>query len=331
MGVTGMLAAANGLRHTDPLAELLGLRIGCDSTSRDRSCRLPDRPNPRWKGEDSADLTRRQHGYRSATQIAVGPGSPDVPFSGPGRAHRRYDAHVLPHPVDRPLVFLDVDGPLIPFKARPAGEISPDTSPDGGGNPLLDRLDPEDGRRLLALGCPLIWATTWGADANEIICPRLGCRNCHSSNGRTTTSRCMGCTGRPGPSPGGPPGTRSSGSTTRSPTRPAMGGCPSPRAGTSSPCRPRHRSDTAGLRGASRLARSRLKTDPVPAWTCEPSVRSATKRRRAPVIRCTWSRPLPILAGGSRVSRAGRSAHHVGGVQRRRPGRGRPAAHRISG
>ncbi len=174
MGVTGMLAAANGLRHTDPLAELLGLRIGCDSTSRDRSCRLPDRPNPRWKGEDSADLTRRQHGYRSATQIAVGPGSPDVPFSGPGRAHRRYDAHVLPHPVDRPLVFLDVDGPLIPFKARPAGEISPDTSPDGGGNPLLDRLDPEDGRRLLALGCPLIWATTWGADANEIICPRLG-------------------------------------------------------------------------------------------------------------------------------------------------------------
>ncbi|MDR7275713.1 HAD domain-containing protein [Catenuloplanes atrovinosus] len=70
----------------------------------------------------------------------------------------------------RPLVFLDVDGPLIPFRARPV----PGTAADGGGNPLLDRLDPADGRRLLALDCPLIWATTWGADANEIIAPRLG-------------------------------------------------------------------------------------------------------------------------------------------------------------
>ena len=45
---------------------------------------------------------------------------------------------------------------------------------DDGGNPLLDRLNPDDGRKLLAFGCPLIWATTWGADANEIISPRLG-------------------------------------------------------------------------------------------------------------------------------------------------------------
>jgi hypothetical protein len=42
------------------------------------------------------------------------------------------------------------------------------------GNPLIDRLDPADGRRLLALGCHLVWATSWMSDANEVIGPRLG-------------------------------------------------------------------------------------------------------------------------------------------------------------
>lgn len=76
---------------------------------------------------------------------------------------------------DRPLVFLDVDGTLITFKWRSTtswrrGSTS-DTAAD---NPLLDRLEPEDGRRLRALGCDLIWATTWMEEANEVISPRLG-------------------------------------------------------------------------------------------------------------------------------------------------------------
>lgn len=73
---------------------------------------------------------------------------------------------------DRPIVFLDVDGTLIPFRSRTTAPGPPVA--DGPGNPLLARLDPEDGRRLLALGCHLVWATTWMSDANELVAPRLG-------------------------------------------------------------------------------------------------------------------------------------------------------------
>jgi hypothetical protein len=65
------------------------------------------------------------------------------------------------------LLFLDVDGTLLPFAAR-----SRVAKPSG--NPLLDRLDPLDGVRLRALGCSLVWATTWMATANEVLSPRLG-------------------------------------------------------------------------------------------------------------------------------------------------------------
>ncbi|WP_157993126.1 HAD domain-containing protein [Streptomyces sp. Go-475] len=78
---------------------------------------------------------------------------------------------------ERPLLFLDVDGPLIPFgpSSGHAQAIAADAWTSGDqGNPLLTRLDPELGARLTALGCHLVWATTWMAEANEVISPRIG-------------------------------------------------------------------------------------------------------------------------------------------------------------
>lgn len=80
---------------------------------------------------------------------------------------------------ERPLLFLDVDGPLIPFGAasgqHPGGYPTYGTDPVGPDeNPLLARINPAHGRRLMALPCELVWATTWMAEANETVAPRLG-------------------------------------------------------------------------------------------------------------------------------------------------------------
>ncbi|WP_105974744.1 HAD domain-containing protein [Streptomyces geranii] len=86
-------------------------------------------------------------------------------------------------PAPRPLLFLDVDGPLIPFGGT--REQYPDGYPTyaparrprvavSEANPLLSRIDPSLGSRLGALGCELVWATSWLGEANECVAPWLG-------------------------------------------------------------------------------------------------------------------------------------------------------------
>lgn len=81
----------------------------------------------------------------------------------------------------RILLFLDVDGPLIPFGGPPQQDPAPrrtsayaPMAQDAPANPLLTRLNPGHGPQLIALGCDLVWATSWAAEANEEISPRIG-------------------------------------------------------------------------------------------------------------------------------------------------------------
>ena len=70
---------------------------------------------------------------------------------------------------ERPLLFLDVDGPLLPFGEDPQRKGRHATP-----HPHLTRLSPRLGLRLAALPCELVWATTWEDNANAEIAPRLG-------------------------------------------------------------------------------------------------------------------------------------------------------------
>jgi hypothetical protein len=72
--------------------------------------------------------------------------------------------------VTRPLLFLDVDGTLLPFAAPAWAEQWEPGTP----YPLLSHLDRRLGGPLLALECDLVWATTWTDGANEEISPLLG-------------------------------------------------------------------------------------------------------------------------------------------------------------
>jgi hypothetical protein len=74
----------------------------------------------------------------------------------------------------RPLLFLDVDGTLLPVGGDPRPTpIDWDAWQDAS-NPQLGKLNPSHGPRLLALPCELVWATAWMQDANEVIAPLLG-------------------------------------------------------------------------------------------------------------------------------------------------------------
>ncbi|MEU9955296.1 hypothetical protein [Streptomyces sp. NPDC050982] len=93
--------------------------------------------------------------------------------------------------MNRPLLYLDVDGPLNPYAAkphrRPAGYATHRMKPEGWiaqhpgtprayVKPLRVWLNPEHGPPLRELGerYDLVWATTWGAEANTYIGPVIG-------------------------------------------------------------------------------------------------------------------------------------------------------------
>ncbi len=91
--------------------------------------------------------------------------------------------------MSRPLLFLDVDGPLNPYAAkpqrRPAGYTTlrvprDGQTPDGHRSALVRRrplrvwLHPRHGAELLRLDYELCWATTWMAEANRWIAPVIG-------------------------------------------------------------------------------------------------------------------------------------------------------------
>lgn len=78
--------------------------------------------------------------------------------------------------VRRPLLFLDVDGTVLPV----GGVQRPSTLEEwyarwqNASNPQLATIAAEHGPRLLAMPCDPMWATAWMADANEVIGPLLG-------------------------------------------------------------------------------------------------------------------------------------------------------------
>ncbi|MER7053457.1 hypothetical protein [Streptomyces sp. NPDC000351] len=82
----------------------------------------------------------------------------------------------------KPLLLVDVDGPLNPYAAkpsrRPEGYETHRMRPTGWEQPwqkpLRVWLNPSHGPALLALPFDLVWCTTWAHEANEWIGPHIG-------------------------------------------------------------------------------------------------------------------------------------------------------------
>lgn len=76
----------------------------------------------------------------------------------------------------RPLLFLDVDGTLIPTAGiqQPSSLEDWNTTWQTPSNPHLRSITAAHGPRLLRMPCDIVWATAWMHDANRVIGPILG-------------------------------------------------------------------------------------------------------------------------------------------------------------
>ncbi|WP_285104005.1 HAD domain-containing protein [Promicromonospora sp. MEB111] len=74
----------------------------------------------------------------------------------------------------RPIVFLDIDGTLLPLGPGDRSR-SVDIPQEwrAQSNPQLAKLRRTSGYNLLRLGAELVWATAWGQDANDVVAPIL--------------------------------------------------------------------------------------------------------------------------------------------------------------
>jgi hypothetical protein len=77
---------------------------------------------------------------------------------------------------DRPLLLLDIDGPLNPYRAKtiPAGYQRHEIVE--GAKTWVVLLNPQHGVELNAMAefFQLVWATSWEHGANRLLAPRLG-------------------------------------------------------------------------------------------------------------------------------------------------------------
>lgn len=74
----------------------------------------------------------------------------------------------------RPIVFLDIDGTLLPLGPGDRSDAVDDPRAwRANSNPLLGALHRVPSHVLLQLGAELVWATAWGQDANDVVAPIL--------------------------------------------------------------------------------------------------------------------------------------------------------------
>lgn len=74
----------------------------------------------------------------------------------------------------RPIVFLDVDGTLLPLGPGDRSQAVDDPRAwRARSNPQLGKLRRVPSYDLVRLGGELVWATAWGQDANDVVAPIL--------------------------------------------------------------------------------------------------------------------------------------------------------------